>query len=160
MTSDGSDDPNRASAEAEGALLTPEEVEKVKEWPDDAVERVAIYLSGGDLASWKERADHSQHPGDTDGKDQFRRDARKLLAVLAAREDTERCGSACTCLIKAPPGSFEHAPDCPAAEREHSELEEKTKAFEALAEQERLARLRCRCGTAIAVDYPEHGGGI
>lgn len=89
VTSDGSDDPNRASAEVEGALLTPEEVEKVKAWPADPVERVAIYLSGGDLASWRERADLSQHPGDTDGKDQFRRDARKLLAVLGAREDTE-----------------------------------------------------------------------
>jgi hypothetical protein len=28
------------------------------------------------------------------------------------------------------------------------------------SEQERLAHLRCRCGTAIAVDCPEHGGGI
>jgi hypothetical protein len=33
--------------------------------------------------------------------------------------DTERPDSACTCLIKAPPGSFEHVPDCPAAEQEH-----------------------------------------
>jgi len=81
-------------------------------------------------------------------------------AALAAREPSERLSECCKAEVRTGGGTgATHYYVCSVCEKacglaacEDTERPE--------SEQERLAHLRCRCGTAIAVDCPEHGGGI